>query len=332
MLIPILAFAENLNHHYNDDNEAFFDFLSDDEAFPPLNSTTTGFEMVSDDVLFAGEDTVWVNAFSYAEAAEHGGIIHEPFNVDISPTRCTRFSSIRKTPAVDDEYGDDDNNSYIDTVYYDVKSRSADRAAAENTVFARKLKTAKYIHLRVLANNIRNLPDIRNDMTQEDAEKVRDAKAMVSGCDTIMAHLESNKTRYSYYRDRFYNRVQVKEWHNVCRRRMLREYRNDPVICRLDNEFETNAREDPHSWASGCYIDRMSGCKWSCYEFTRNFGFSSIRLHYSDIINYTAGVDPNITRKERIRLIRYALPAKKYLGSKLTRTQYACAILDEHHC
>ncbi|KAI8137812.1 hypothetical protein BJV82DRAFT_634132 [Fennellomyces sp. T-0311] len=330
MSVSTLAFAENLTYHYDDSSDDHpLKFLCDDEAFPPLNSTATGFEMVHDDVQFAGESTVWVNAFSYAQAAENGGVIHEPINIssihNISPAGFKNNSPTRKSPTVDNNYGDDDDNC-LDALYFDIKSLSTDKAVAENTIYARKLKTAKYTYDRDLRKNLLKLPKPSCDMTHEDAEKVQDAKAMVAGCDKIATYLDMECTKH-YYRNHFHSKRKIKDWHNICRQHALRAYSNDPIIERLYDEFEKYVHHRLPLFRGG--PNRLTSSCWYHYHRMRSMGFQHIRMYYDSVIQDTEGVDPTISRKERLWLIRSSIPGTKYMDPKTTRTKCAYTILDE---
>ena len=125
-----LAFAENIYHHddnNNDDNDnasigQATHYLTDTDIFPPLNATdVNAYELVKDDVVFSEGSTVWVNHRSYAEAAETGGVVHEPiavFNASV-PTASSSTVPLPSQPTVPATkyYDDDDEGDYVDDVY-----------------------------------------------------------------------------------------------------------------------------------------------------------------------------------------------------------------------
>ena len=327
MATSILPFAESLTHK-NDDNYYSWNTLSNDEAFPPLSSTIADFEIIRDDVLFTGDNSVWVNTRTYAEAAENAGVDETPISIcntyNLQPGTHKQYKYTPKPRDIVDDY-DDDN--YADSFYYDFKAISTDKASAENTVQARKLKAAEYRCQRDLQRNLRKLPDTCDDMTPEDAKAVREARELVDGCTKIMNYREPDETRYSR-NDRARNKFKVKDWHSIWRRCVLRAFNNDPIIVRLYDEFEAHTEQHNLPLFRGG-PNRLRSTNWNDYHRMKFIVFRRIRQSYSDFISSTEGVDPSLTRKERLWLIRSAIPEKKYIDPKATRTNCAYTILND---
>ncbi|KAI8137754.1 hypothetical protein BJV82DRAFT_633898 [Fennellomyces sp. T-0311] len=321
-----LAFAENILHH--DDNDYSPNLLSDNNTFPPLSSTTNGFEVISDDVRFTGESTVWVNARTYAEAAEKGGVVHEPISVTgafiAAPMNHQQYTPIPKLRIAKEQYDDDDD--CVDYLYYDVKSLSTDKATAENTMFARKLKTVEYTYNRDLRANLQRLPEYAQEVSEKSAEEIQDAKDFIEACQKVAAYLGPPHFKTNLRPDWYYDGT-IDDAYSNFHRRIRRAYKNDPMVERVLEEMGPCINLKDRYYYRNPKLHRSSWLSFH-WEMQRALEDHLIPLYEDRIakLDYTQ----SRTRKQRLWLIRSAIPEKKYMHPKASRTQCAHAILDEY--
>ena len=322
-----LAFAENLLAH-DDNNDYAATLLSDDHTFPPLSATTTGFELVKDEVLFTGENTVWVNARTYAEAAEKGGVVHEPISVSGAALIAAPTSHHRHAPLAKEEHDDEEDDDCADQLYYDVKSLSTDKAMAENTVHARKLKTIEYAYHRDLRNNLQKLPEYANDTPDKGFEEMQDVKDFIEACQKVLAYLDYPQFKDDH-RPTWYHKGSILDIHREFLARVLQGHKSDAMVQRVLKEVELRLDMQQHDakalHQTPTHHSRWFGYHWKVSHILEN---ELIPLYEDKLrgLDYTQ----NRTRKQRLWLIRSAIPEKKYMHGKANRTQCAYEILDEY--
>ncbi|KAI8137755.1 hypothetical protein BJV82DRAFT_674385 [Fennellomyces sp. T-0311] len=329
------AFAEDFTDQGHD-NDHSYGILSDDNVFPPLSSVTTGFELVRDDVLFMGENTVWVSALSYAEAAESGGIPHKTISMCESryvqpPASYWQHVPKSRTRVIcEEEY--DDGDETMETVYYNAKSLSTGKASVQGTIGMQKPKitASTRAYYRNSDKSRRKLADSSSDIASEYTARIQEAKGLVDGCNKIMQHREPDGSQYSY-KNQFHNRLKTKDWHTIWRRCVVRAYNNDPIIERLYDEFESYVNQH----GLPLFQDgpsRLNSCNWKEYHHMKYLAFRRLCLLYSDIIDDIKGLDSNLSKKERAWITGSSvIPKESHLGSRATRAQCAYAILDKLH-
>ncbi|KAI9492419.1 hypothetical protein BDB00DRAFT_828930, partial [Zychaea mexicana] len=319
----ILAFAENL-HSPSDNNSCHTNYyLEDDESFPPLSATTAkdAYEMVKDDVVFSEGSTVWVNLKSYAQVAESGGVVHEPIEVFEAAVPVTT-APVRPRPASELNYdcGEED----IDDLYYQQKSLSYRKAHADQVAYARQLKTAELTYHRDLRKILEKLPDYAADTAQDYMEPIRDAEELLEGFRKILVYVSpphfNPRSRPDWYFD-----GTVDDCHAEMRRRVLQAYPKDVGVERAWKEME--------QWF---VMPRRAHERTQIHKYTWNAYHHDMHqlLKYtliSDLENYIQQLDlhRNKTRKQRLWLIRNAIPSKQYLHPQASRINYAACILKE---
>ncbi|KAI7857313.1 hypothetical protein BDC45DRAFT_29545 [Circinella umbellata] len=341
-----LAFAENKYHHddnnNNDDDNATIGqathYLSDNDVFPPLNATNANaYELVKDGVVFSEGSTVWVNHRSYAEAAETGGVVHEPIAVFTNSTPTALSSTVplplQPTLHTTTKYNDDNEEDYIDDVYYQVKGISPRKANGDSVAYARQLKQIELTHHRELRKALENLPDVDQVLEKQETkqESIQEMEELVDGLKKILAYLLPPHYNGENLRPDWYYNGTRQECHRRLRRRTLQVYKDDNfagVERAWDKIEEWFGLADKYNGRDPYKIHREV---WRGYHETMKYLIQYTLIpKYEDYIG-RLDYHQNKTRKQQLWMIRSTIPSKQYINSKTNRTNYALSILREYN-
>ncbi|KAI9266740.1 hypothetical protein BDA99DRAFT_506553 [Phascolomyces articulosus] len=336
-----LAFAENIFNHQpqndHEQDEAALHYLTDNDVFPPLNDThVNAYEVVKDDVVFSEGSTVWVNKRSYAQAAETGGVVHEPIAVFNASSTPTAISSTVPIPAVRPsttqqhvyDYYEGDEDGYLDDVYYQVKTTSTRKANGDQLAFARQLKQKETIYRCQLQQTLQQFSEDAIAMQKTTTDAIQKTQDTIDGFRKIAAYLQAPHFKTDLPPHWYFN-GSIDECHKNFERRIFQAYNEDENLAGVKSAWEQVElrfnKPRPYNNAN-----RLHRSIWYAYHNDMLWLIENTLIPELEDKVGQLDLDRNKTRKQRLWLIRSSIPTKKYLDPKVNRTNYALSILKEY--